>query len=158
MTASRRSLSDHTRQDRSQNNRIRKLLLSEYREFSDTVLVESPFAETTRTGRGLRQVALGLTPTNLIVAADVLRNDPGFFCPPGIDASIESFELVSVYPLEYVQLSVFGRRRRRTLKARYTLVKPQRNNETVHLQHQKIAPRDFSSISPIFFFIYKSKE
>lgn len=105
---------------RSRDNRIRKLLLSEYHEFSETILVESPFAETTRNGRGIRQVALGLTPTRLIVAADILQTNPDFFCPPGIDASIESFELVSVYPLEYVTLSVFRRRRRRTLKARYT--------------------------------------
>ncbi|XP_071561165.1 uncharacterized protein [Temnothorax nylanderi] len=104
---------------RSRGNRIRKLLLSEYREFSETILVESPFAETTRNGRGVRQVALGLTPTRLIVAADILQTNPDFFCPPGIDASIESFELVSVYPLEYVTLSVFRRRRRRTLKARF---------------------------------------
>ncbi|XP_014476751.1 PREDICTED: uncharacterized protein LOC106745564 [Dinoponera quadriceps] len=110
---------DTRRDDRSQNNRIRKLLLSEYCELSETILAESPFAETTRNGRGLRQVALGLTPTRLIVAADVLQTNPGFFCPPGIDASIESFELVSLYPLECVQLSVFGRRRRRTLKARF---------------------------------------
>lgn len=106
--------------NRSRGNRIRKLLLSEYHEFSETILVESSFAETTRNGRGVRQVSLGLTPTRLIVAADILQTNPGFFCPPYIDASIESFELVSVYPLEYVTLSVFRRRRRRTLKARYT--------------------------------------
>ncbi|KYM79718.1 Ras guanine nucleotide exchange factor E [Atta colombica] len=105
--------------DRSQSNRIHKLLLSEYHEFSETILVESPFAETTRNGRGIRQVSLGLTPTRLIVAADILQTNPGFFCPSYIDASIESFELVSVYPLEYVTLSVFRRRRRRTLKARF---------------------------------------
>lgn len=104
---------------RSRGNRIRKLLLSEYREFSEKILVESPFAETTRSGRGVRQVTLGLTPTRLIVAADILQINPDFFCPPGIDASIESFELVSVYPLEYVSLSVFRRRHRRTLKARF---------------------------------------
>ncbi|XP_018312586.1 uncharacterized protein [Mycetomoellerius zeteki] len=105
--------------NRSRGNRIRKLLLSEYHEFSETILVESSFAETTRNGRGVRQVSLGLTPTRLIVAADILQTNPGFFCPPYIDASIESFELVSVYPLEYVTLSVFRRRRRRTLKARF---------------------------------------
>jgi len=109
------------RDARPQNNRIRKLLLSEYCEFSETILVESPFAETTRNGRGLRQVTLGLTPTRLIVAADILQTNPGFICPSDIDISIESFELVSIYPLEYVTLSVFRRRRRRTLKARYTL-------------------------------------
>lgn len=120
------------------NKRIRRLLLSEYREFaSETILVESPFAETTRNGCGLRQVALALTPTRLIVAADVLRTNPGFFCPPGIDAGIESFELVSVYPLEYVTLSVFRRRRRRTLKARYTPLRGERSDQKIHLLSQK---------------------
>lgn len=41
------------------NNRIQKLLFSEYADFEDMVLVESPFAQTTREGRGLRQVHIG---------------------------------------------------------------------------------------------------
>ncbi|XP_015514162.1 uncharacterized protein LOC107220195 [Neodiprion lecontei] len=101
-----------------EHNRIQKLLLSEYCDFSDTVLVESPFAQTTRDGRGLREVALGLTPSRLVVAADILNENSDFMCPPDLDPSIESFELVSVYPLEFVALSIFRRRRRRTLKAR----------------------------------------
>lgn len=40
-------------------NRIQKLLFAEYRDFEDMILVESPFAETNREGRGLRQVHLG---------------------------------------------------------------------------------------------------
>lgn len=99
-------------------NRIQKLLLSEYCDFSDRVLVESPFAETTRDGRGLREVALGLTPTRLVIAADIFDTNQEFTCPPDLDPSIESLELVSVYPLEFVTLSIFRRRRRRTLKAR----------------------------------------
>ncbi|XP_035722699.1 uncharacterized protein LOC118441837 [Vespa mandarinia] len=96
---------------------IQKLLLSEYCDFSDTVLVESPFAETTRNGHGLRQVALGLTSQRLIVAADVFKkNSDNFLCPADLDPSIESFELVSVYPLEYITLSIFARRQRKTLK------------------------------------------
>lgn len=106
----------------TENNRIQKLLLSEYCDFSDTVLVESPFAETTRNGHGLRQVALGLTPQRLIVAADVFKkNTNNFLCPVDLDPSIESFELVSVYPLEYITLSVFARRQRKTLKGRYII-------------------------------------
>ena len=103
-----------------EHNRIQKLLLSEYFDFSDKLLVESPFAETTRDGRGLREVALGLTPSRLVIAADILKKNSDFMCPPDLDPSIESFELVSVYPLEFVTLSVFRRRRRRTLKARYS--------------------------------------
>lgn len=40
-------------------NRVQKLLLSEYNDFEDLVLIESPFAQTTKEGRGLRQVHLG---------------------------------------------------------------------------------------------------
>ncbi|XP_076676292.1 uncharacterized protein LOC143373187 [Andrena cerasifolii] len=101
-------------------NRIQKLLSSEYSDFSEDILVESPFAETTRNGRGVRQVSLGLTPSILIVAADILKSNSQFFCPRGLDPSIESFELVSVYPLQYVALSVFSRRHRKTLKASLT--------------------------------------
>lgn len=42
-------------------NRIQKLLFSEYSEFEDMVIVESPFAQTTREGKGIRQVHLGTT-------------------------------------------------------------------------------------------------
>jgi hypothetical protein len=40
-------------------NRIQKLLFSEYSDFEDMVLIESPFAETTKEGEGIRQVQLG---------------------------------------------------------------------------------------------------
>ncbi|KOX73595.1 hypothetical protein WN51_13672 [Melipona quadrifasciata] len=107
-----------TRNLEVEGNRIQKLLASEYSDFSDAILVESPFAETTRNGRGIRQVSLGLTPSKLIVAADVFRGNSRFFCPRTVDPSIESFELISLYPLRCVSLSVFNRRRRKTLKAR----------------------------------------
>lgn len=107
-----------TRNLEVEENRIQKLLASEYSDFSDAILVESPFAETTRNGRGIRQVSLGLTPSKLIVAADVFRGNSQFFCPRTVDPSIESFELISLYPLRCVGLSVFNRRRRKTLKAR----------------------------------------
>lgn len=101
-----------------EQTRIQKLLMSEYSDFSDTVLVESPFAETTRNGRGIRQVSLALTPSKLIVAADVFKGGSDFFCPRALDPSIESFELISLYPLQYIRLSVFSRRQRKSLKAR----------------------------------------
>ncbi|XP_017762538.1 PREDICTED: uncharacterized protein LOC108552482 [Eufriesea mexicana] len=107
-----------TRNCEIRENRIQKLLASEYSDFVDVVLVESPFAETSRNGRGIRQVCLGLTPSKLIVAADVLKRNPEFFCPRALDPSIESFELISLYPLRCVNLSVFNRRHRKTLKAR----------------------------------------
>ncbi|XP_016843788.1 uncharacterized protein LOC100678770 isoform X1 [Nasonia vitripennis] len=94
-----------------ENARIHKLLLAEYEELAgEKILVESPFAETTRDGRGLGQVALGLTRTKLLVATDVFRNNELYRCLPGIDPSIETLELISVYPLEFITLSVFRRR------------------------------------------------
>ncbi|CAB0035250.1 unnamed protein product [Trichogramma brassicae] len=100
--------------------RIRRLLRSEYKDFAragEQVLVESRFAETTRSGRGLRAVELGLTSNNLIVAADHFR-DAKYWCSKDCDPSIESLELVSVYPLEFLSLSIFRRKRRKALKAR----------------------------------------
>lgn len=40
-------------------NRIQKLLFSEYSDFEDIVLVESPFVETTKGGKGVRQLQIG---------------------------------------------------------------------------------------------------
>nr|XP_034171686.1 uncharacterized protein LOC117600396 isoform X1 [Osmia lignaria] len=108
-----------TRNHEMEENRIQRLLASEYTDFSDTIIVESSFAETNRYGRGIRQVSLALTPTKLIIAGDVFRGNSEFFCPRDLDPSIESFELISVYPLQYVTISVFSRRRRKTLKARF---------------------------------------
>ncbi|KAK5644118.1 hypothetical protein RI129_007963 [Pyrocoelia pectoralis] len=102
-------------------NRIQKLLFSEYCDFEDMVLVESPFAQTTREGKGIRQVHLGLTPTKLVLAADVLPpvNVSNINYLPGVDPDIETFELVAVYPIECVNLSVFHRRKRQSLKAHF---------------------------------------
>lgn len=43
-----------------QMNRIQKLLLYEYRDLDDTVLIESPFAQINEHGFGIRQVQLGI--------------------------------------------------------------------------------------------------
>lgn len=104
--------------------RIQKLLFAEYEELAgEKILVESPFAETTRDGRGLREVALGLTRTKLLVATDMFRNQELYWCLPGIDPSIETLELISVYPLEFITLSIFRRRYRKVLKARLRITK-----------------------------------
>nr|CAD7570773.1 unnamed protein product [Timema californicum] len=102
-------------------NRIQKLLFSEYSQLEDQVLVESTFAETTRSGDGMRQVYLGLTPTKLILAADIIRSAEEVnvsYCY-GLDPSIENFELISVIPVECVNLSVFCRHKKRAIKAHF---------------------------------------
>ncbi|CAG9862694.1 unnamed protein product [Phyllotreta striolata] len=103
------------------DNRVQKLLFSEYSEFEDMVLIESPFAQTTKDGRGIRQVHLGLTPTKLVLATDVLPpvDYVSFKYCPGVDPLIETFELVAVYPVECVNLSVYRTKRSQALKARF---------------------------------------
>ncbi|XP_060531514.1 uncharacterized protein LOC132705099 [Cylas formicarius] len=102
-------------------NRVQKLLLSEYCDFEDMVLIESPFAQTTKEGNGLRQVHLGLTPSKLILATDILPpiDSENFDFSPLVDPEIETFELIAIYPVECVTLSVYRRKRRQALKARF---------------------------------------
>ncbi|XP_049809085.1 uncharacterized protein LOC126252254 [Schistocerca nitens] len=102
-------------------NRIQKLLFSEYSELEELVLLESPFAETERNGNAIRQVQLGLTPRNLIIAGDMITPADEVeigYCL-GLDPEIETLELISIIPVECVNLSVFSRRKRRTLKAHF---------------------------------------
>ncbi|KAF7273640.1 hypothetical protein GWI33_013681 [Rhynchophorus ferrugineus] len=102
-------------------NRVQKLLFSEYCDFDDMVLVESPFAQTTKDGIGLRQVHIGLTPSKLILAADILPSvqsgNTSYNCI--VDPEIETFELIAIYPVECVTLTIYRRRKRQALKARF---------------------------------------
>ncbi|XP_069703188.1 uncharacterized protein [Periplaneta americana] len=100
--------------------RIQNLLYSEYNDFEDMVVIESPFAETTRDGKGIRQVQLGLTPTKLIIAKDIIQpaDDVSVYYS-GIDPAVENFELTGIYPVERVNLNVFRRRKKYTLKAHF---------------------------------------
>lgn len=102
-------------------NRVQKLLFSEYCDFEDMVLIESPFAQTTKDGKGIRQVHLGLTPSQLVLATDVLP--PVEYVNvkyiPGIDPEIETFELIAIYPVECVNLSIYRRKQKQSLKARF---------------------------------------
>ncbi|KAG5897141.1 hypothetical protein JTB14_025094 [Gonioctena quinquepunctata] len=102
-------------------NRVQKLLFSEYSEFEDMVLIESPFAQTTKDGTGIRQVHLGLTPSKLVLATDVLPpvEYVNFTYSPGIDPEIETFELIAIYPVECVSLSVYRTKKTQALKARF---------------------------------------
>ncbi|CAH0753914.1 unnamed protein product [Bemisia tabaci] len=102
-------------------NRIQKLLFKEYSELAEMVLVESPFAETDENGNGIRQVYLGVTPTQLIIAGDQLKpsTEAAVAFPRNMspDPEIENFELLSVCAIESANLTIFKRKRRRTIKA-----------------------------------------
>lgn len=109
--------------------RIQKLLLTDYNNFNDTVVVESPFAEVTRNGVGIRQVQLGiiqyfkclaafklkviaaLTPSNFIIAADKIYPNEFYtnFMQNSIpmdDPEINTLELSTIVPLHLIRLSV----------------------------------------------------
>uniref|UniRef100_A0A4P6DA07 Uncharacterized protein n=1 Tax=Rhodnius prolixus TaxID=13249 RepID=A0A4P6DA07_RHOPR len=97
-------------------NRIQKLLFNEYSDFEDIVLIESPFAQTTKDGTGVRQVQMGLTPTKLILAGDIIEKfDPRI----QIDPDTGTLELLSLFPVECVNMSVYRRKNRNTLKAHF---------------------------------------
>lgn len=63
----------------------------------------------------------GLTPSKLVLATDVLHpaEQAAVTYVPGLDPEIETFELVAVYPLECVNISVFHRKSRQSLKAHF---------------------------------------
>lgn len=119
-------------------NRVQKLLFSEYCDFEDMVLIESPFAQTTRDGIGIRQVYLGLTPTKLVLATDVMPpvEQSCFYFNPGIDPDIETFELIAIYPVECVNLSIFCRQKRKALKAHFC------NNKILYFELGGFEKRD----------------
>ena len=54
----------------------------------------------------------GLTPTKLVIAKDVISDDNVLLTNP-------DFELISIYPIQYVNISVFHHRKRHTLKAHF---------------------------------------
>ncbi|XP_021184645.2 uncharacterized protein LOC110372343 [Helicoverpa armigera] len=101
---------------------IKKLLSSEYQEFDDTILIESPFKETTRDGRHmLRFVQLGLSSRAFIVASEHDITGKNTTTSEGTPLCRESsvIEILSLYPWESIKLSVFKRTKKQTLKASF---------------------------------------
>uniref|UniRef100_A0A1B6EA40 Ras-GEF domain-containing protein n=1 Tax=Clastoptera arizonana TaxID=38151 RepID=A0A1B6EA40_9HEMI len=103
--------------------RIQKLLYSDYSDFEDIVLLESSFAETSKMGRGVRQIQMGLTPTKLILASynidPISYKDLSTTSRRRHDPEIDNFEIISAYPVECVNLGVFKKTKRCTLKVRF---------------------------------------
>ncbi|XP_063380383.1 uncharacterized protein LOC134667005 [Cydia fagiglandana] len=94
---------------------IIKLLLKRERNIEDTVLIESPFEEETRSGSYCDTVILAITPKKFVIAAEknAERKKERFIED---DPNIDNFSVVSVYPLTSVQIAVFKRTRRQALK------------------------------------------
>lgn len=101
-------------------NRVQKLLQSEYSDFNDTILIESPFAQVTRNGIGIKQVQIGLTSTKIIIATDVFHeNSSNFSYKKNIDPETECLELITIVPLDLIKLKVYRRNERQLLKITY---------------------------------------
>lgn len=101
-------------------NRVQKLLQNEYNDFEDNILIESPFAQVTRNGIGIKQVQIGLTSTKIIIATDVFHeNSSNFSNCKNIDPETECLELITIVPLDLIKLKVYRRNERQILKITY---------------------------------------
>ncbi|XP_073829596.1 uncharacterized protein [Musca autumnalis] len=94
--------------------RIQKLMIEEYEEIYEPIIVENPFTQVTENGIGLRQFHIGLTRSKLLFGCDDfdktdLEDVHGH---QNKDPEIETFELVSMLPLQFVKLNFFRKQKR----------------------------------------------
>ncbi|XP_017123169.1 uncharacterized protein LOC108143358 [Drosophila elegans] len=94
--------------------RVQKVLLDEFEEIYEPVLVENPFTLVDIRGVGLRQYHIGLTCNCLLFGCDNFSKygDELSFVDRGLDPEIESFELVSILPLQLVRFHFFRKSNR----------------------------------------------
>jgi len=83
--------------------------MAEYEEIYEPVLVENPFTLVDIRGVGLRQYQIGLTCNRLLFGCDnfLKYEDVPSFLARGLDPEIESFELVSMLPLQLIRFHFF---------------------------------------------------
>ncbi|EDW62029.1 uncharacterized protein [Drosophila virilis] len=97
--------------------RVQKVLLTEYQEIYEPVMVESPFTLVDAHGVGLRQYHIALTGTKLLFGCDNFYkheeygSEPNWYCL-GQDPEIECFDLISMVPLEYIRFNFYRKRER----------------------------------------------
>ncbi|KAL0839529.1 hypothetical protein ABMA28_016229 [Loxostege sticticalis] len=78
---------------------------SKYEECDDTVIIESPFVETTRTGKYMNSVIMTLTPRTLMIR------------PIHIKSIFTQLNQVDyLYPLDTIKLTVFKKSQRQSIK------------------------------------------
>uniref|UniRef100_A0A1I8MMS4 Uncharacterized protein n=1 Tax=Musca domestica TaxID=7370 RepID=A0A1I8MMS4_MUSDO len=94
--------------------RIQKLMIEEYEEIYEPIIVENPFTQVTEDGIGLRQFHIGLTRSKLLFGCDDFDSIDlaDFHGQGGKDPEIETFELVSMLPLEFLKLNFFRKQQR----------------------------------------------
>lgn len=97
-----------------------------------------------------------MTPTKLVLATDIIKKAtdyPVAFFPGCIDAEIECLELISIFPIELVSLSIFRRRRRKVLKAKFHDGNPNHNSKIVYFELGGSDKRKVSKFFKLFFFL-----
>ncbi|XP_034106112.1 uncharacterized protein LOC117569157 [Drosophila albomicans] len=97
--------------------RVQKLLLAEYEEIYEPVMIESPFTLVDANGQGLCQYQVALTGSKLLFGSDNFdkheeQDEEYDFNNRGLDPEIECFDLISMMPLEYVRFNFYRKRDR----------------------------------------------
>ncbi|KAH8402174.1 hypothetical protein KR009_010348 [Drosophila setifemur] len=94
--------------------RVQKVLLAEYEEIYEPVLVENPFTLVDFRGEGLRQYQIGLTCNRLLFGCDNFSKyeDVPAFLAQELDPEIESFDLVSMFPLQFLRFHFYRKANR----------------------------------------------
>jgi len=89
-------------------HRIKKVLASEYVQFYEEVIVESPFAQITSDKEGLRAVQIALTQNNLIIATDKFLNGGQLWATSCnlVDPEVDTMELLQIIPLRYLRFQL----------------------------------------------------
>ncbi|KAH8240361.1 hypothetical protein KR038_005594 [Drosophila bunnanda] len=90
--------------------RLQKVLLTEYEEIYEPLLVESPIVLVDVHGIGLRQYQMGLTCNHLLFGCDRIgesRRKWSWLLARGMDYEIESFELTCILPLQFLRFHFY---------------------------------------------------
>ncbi|KAH8277727.1 hypothetical protein KR018_004218 [Drosophila ironensis] len=88
--------------------RVQKILLAEYEEIYEPVLVENPFTQLDDQDTAIFQYHIGLTCNWLLLGSDVFHCHENDFEIDGyVDPEIESFDLVSMLPVEFLRFHFY---------------------------------------------------
>ncbi|XP_046377485.2 uncharacterized protein LOC124149754 [Haliotis rufescens] len=84
------------------------LLMDEYSDLEDIVLLEATFVELDKCGDALQQVVLGLSPDHLLLGRRYILNwkeDPAITSTVDVDLAVDGMELKWIIPLRSVDIS-----------------------------------------------------
>ncbi|XP_037936496.1 uncharacterized protein LOC119670343 [Teleopsis dalmanni] len=93
--------------------RIQKILLAEFKNIYESVLVENPFTQVDENGYGLKQYHIGVTYTKILFGVDnFISTNLDDIYSQNIDPEIETFELTSLIPLQLLKFQFYRKRNR----------------------------------------------